>query len=390
MKPLVASACSLAGRFCKVHSVMIPTRATFVFGLCCFLSGVQLAIAAPAPPSDENVAIVNGVQISRAHLHQILEGTYDQQALPELIDAQLLEGALKERGLSVSDDEVMAELARVEAQDDSVKAIMELGGARLEVIRSQVRRNLTVQKLLTARVPAPTDAQLRAFFNRYSSYYGTPLQVRLGFLAASTKTRADQLSRALKAKPDSFDALVMEQKAKAAQDRIAGASTPDTGHFSEPSEFGPAVAKSLATAKKGQILPVQALAPTGPFLIVKVVDRKGATTPDFAKLRQIVETDYKLAQVAQSEIRKNPQNPQSLDQVIKQVIEYLGQSNPQTGQPGTKAGLRDALTTILRPASNNSLNYLREHAKITITDPSLAPKADSSEAVGNAEFNSSN
>ena len=362
--------------------------------LAAALTGCSPSTSGGASAGGDTVATVGTSSVTRTQLSQTLEGLYGDQVLPELIDTQLLNEALKAKNGAVSDDEVNAELARVEEQTPSIKTIVESGGARVDVLKNQIRRNLTSQKLLTVDIAADA-AKEKAFFDKYSSYYGTPLQVRMGLLVASTKTRADQLSRALATKPASFEALVAEQKAKVAQDRVAGASTADTGRLSEPSEFGPAVAKLLATAKKGAILPVQQLGPTGPFLIAKVIDRKEASKPDFAKLQPTVETDYKMAQVAQAEIKKNPQNPQSLDQVIKQVIAYLAQPNPQTGQPGTKATLRDALTTILRPANNNLLEKLRTGGTVTISDeaykevakayqvPTAAPGAAGNTAAGN-------
>ncbi len=332
-----------------------------------------------AAASGDALATVGSSNVTRAQLSQTLEGIYGDQVLPELIDTQLLSEAAKAKKLEVTDAEVETELARIQEQTPSVKTTLEAGGARVDVIKNQIRRNLTVQKLLTDGIASDT-AKEQAFFKTYASYYSTPLQMRLGILAASTKVRADQLARALKAKPDSFNALVDEQKAKAAQDNVAGASTADTGRLSEPTEFGPAVAKALATAKKDAILPVQKLGPTGPFLIFKVLERKDASKPDFAKLQPTIAVDYKMAQAAQAEIKKNPNNPASLEQNIKQLITYLAQPNPQTGQPGVKASLRDALTTILRPASNNLLEKLRAGGTVQISDPAYKEVAKAYQA----------
>ena len=371
--------------------------------------------AAGAGAPGDTLATVGTSNVTRAQLSQTLEGIYGERTLPELIDTQLLSEELKAKSGTVTDAEVDAELTRIEEQTPSVKKTIEAGGARVDVIKNQIRRNLTVQKLLTNGI-ATDPAKVKAFFSKFSSYYGTPVQVRVGVLAASTKVRADQITRALKAKPDSFATLVTEQKAS--KDQLAARlSTADVGQFEAPADFGPAefeplgvppqalsqiapalapISKALATAKKGQILPAQGISPKGPFLIVKVVDRKEASKPDFAKLQSIVETDYKMAQAAQVEIKKNPGNPQQLDQVVKQVITYLGQPNPQTGQPGVKAGLRDALTTILQPASNNLLEKLRTAGTVKISDPAYkevatgyqqptaAPGASGNSAAGSA------
>ena len=319
----------------------------------------------------DTVVTVGSGSVSRAQLAQALEVKYGAQELPDLIDGQLLAEDLKSKNLTVSDDEVTAELTRVQDQNPQVKTLIDEGGPRLEYIKNQVRRNLTLRKLLTNGVTADTTKE-QAFFKTYQSYYATPLQNKVGVLAASTKVRADQLARSLKTDPNSFDKLVDEQKAKATTDPVAGQSTADVGRFQTPEEFGrglpPQVVKDLTTGKKGQILPTQALAPNGPFLIIKIVDRKEASKPDFAKLQPEVETDYKLAQAALTEIKKNPKNPQKLEDNLKSVSQYLAQQSAQTGAPAPHPSLRDLLTYILAPASNNLLQTLRTNGTVTVSD----------------------
>jgi len=324
--------------------------------------------------SSDALATVGSSTITRGQLTTLLEGLAGPRVLPELIDEQLLSEALKAKGGSVSDAELSAELARLGERDPALKAAVNAGGARAEAYRLQARRSLTLQKLLTAGVDAK-DADVQAFYKKFASYYDTPAQIKLGLLVASTKTRADQLARSLATKPDSFAALVAEQKAKSATDPAAAQSSPDTGQF-QPVETpsGPPSAATkfnqlLLSAKKGQILPVQSASPQGPFLIARVIDRKEAVKADFAKIKDQVTTDYKLGQVATAEFKRSPTNPGTLEQNVKQVIGFLAQPNPQTGQPGIKATLRDALTYILQQASQRLLAGLRTNGSVQISDP---------------------
>jgi len=324
--------------------------------------------------SSDALATVGSSTITRGQLTTLLEGLAGPRVLPELIDEQLLSEALKAKGGSVSDAELSTELTRLGERDTALKAAVDAGGARAEAYRLQARRSLTFQKLLTAGIDAK-DADVQTFYKRFASYYDTPAQVKVGILLASTKTRADQLERSLAAKPDSFAALVAEQKAKGATDPAARQSTVDTGQF-QPVEApsGPPSAATkfnqlLLTAKKGQILPVQSPSPNGPFIIPRIVDRKEAVKADFAKIKDEVTTDYKLGQVAITEIKKSPSNPPTLEQNVKQVVALLAQPNPQTQQPGIKATLRDALTFILQQASQTLLAGLRTNGSVQISDP---------------------
>ncbi|RYX84112.1 peptidyl-prolyl cis-trans isomerase [bacterium] len=365
---------------------MSSRRFSLLVALCCVSSGVHSVSAAPESPSpEEPIAVVDGVAVTRATLNQTLEGIYGQQLLPQLIDNQLLENALKGRGLTVSEDEVNAEMERLLSQDPSLESAIVQGGLRVVVIRNQVRRSLVSQKLLTSRIAEPTPAQLQAFFATYVGYYSTPAKNKLGILATSTKARADQMVAALKSNPNAFAKLVEEQKGKAAADQIAGQSNVGLPTFESPEEFAisrgippqlvATTIKALTTAKKGQTLPLVALMPTGPFVIIKVVDRQEAVKPALAQIKSQVETDYKLAQAAQAELKKSPMNQQTLPNTVKQVIESMSQPNPTTGEPGTRPSLRDVFTIMLRPATNSSLAYLRSHTSLVIPDPAYAPVA---------------
>ncbi len=334
--------------------------------------------------SSDALATVGDSQITRAQLDQSLEGHYGQAGLPELIDAQLLTEALKAKKGSVSDEEINAQIARLQEREPRFKELTDAGGPRLDYIKNQLRSQLTVQKLLTDGI-AVDDTKAQAFYNKYATYYSTPTQNKLGILAASTKTRADQLSRSLAAKPDSFASLVDAQKKT--NDQLAQRlSTANVGSFETPEEFGtaefaplglppqalaqvaPALApltKLLATAKIGQVLPVTALTPRGPFLIVKVIDRKEAAKPAFASVKDEVSVDYQLAQAAQVEVKKNPANPPTFDENIKRTTEGLKTQVP----PGQRVLMRDILTYMLQPASQNLLTGLRTNNTVQISDP---------------------
>lgn len=327
------------------------------------------------------LATVDGTSVTRKELDQTLEGLYGERFLSQVIDGQVLAAELKKKNITLTDDEINKEQARVAEQDPTVKAAIEAGGSRIYVVRNQVIRNLSLRQLLIADKKGD-PAKEKAFFDKYASFYGTPAQNKLAILAATTKVRADQLNRALKAKPDSFAQLVTDQKARATTDPIAQQSTTDTGRFETPEEFATSrgippqlvapIITALAKAKKGETLPAntQAITPNGPFLIIKVIDHKDAVKPSYDAVKAQVATDYRMSQVAEEEIKKNPANPTSLEENIRRVIQALGQPNQETGSPGIKASITDALAIILTPASTAYLQKLRPTANVQISDQS--------------------
>ena len=166
----------------------------------------------------DTLATVNGTPITREQMGSFLEEQSGVQALPILIDTQLLLQAGKNAGIEVSDADIAAELEKQKKLSPQLTEELAKNPLFGRAINSQIKRNLTVQRLLTKDVKF-TDADLQKFFTTYKSYYQDPVEVKLGTLFTSTKARADVMSRALKSKSKTFAQLVAEQKKAAGHGR---------------------------------------------------------------------------------------------------------------------------------------------------------------------------
>lgn len=333
-----------------------------------------------------DIAKVGNVSVSRADLISLLETQYGEQTLPYLIDTQLLFEQLKAKNIEVTDAEIEAELTRRKAQDSTLETTLK-NANRAAFIRQQLKREIAVQKLLTQSVKAPTDAELKAFVAKYAADYDQPAKAKVGVLVTSTKARADIMDRALKAKTKTFDQLVAEQKK--VNDPAAAQSTADTGEFQPIDFLPPAVKKQFETLPKGGTsTPQQFPGPGGSpiFVIFRKSDYQPVVKPDLTKDKAIYEADYKMAQVAQVEAKKNPQNPpfeQTLTQTKASLQQQLQQQAMMSGQmtPPPPVTLRDVLTTILGPARNNLLTELRTAGTVQISDPTYAKIGESYQPV---------
>lgn len=319
---------------------------------------------------NDTLATVGGSTVTRADLVKFLEAQQGEQALPYLIDTQLIMESLKAKGIEVTDAEVEADLARRQASDPNVKALVEAGGPKLDSAKAQIKRDIAMQKLLTADVKA-TDAQVKSFFEKNRRYYDAPAKAKVGILFTSTKTRADLMARQLKDKTRTFEALVAEQKK--ANDPAAGQSTVDRGSFESLENFPPAVAAQIEKLPKGGTTSPQELnvgLPTPIYIIFKKVDVQPATKADLTKMRPQIEADYKLAEVARKTAAANPQNP-PFDETLSRTQQYLQSQNP--GGPAPQ--LRDVLSFINQTAANELLSKMRTSGTVQIGDPSYAKVA---------------
>jgi foldase protein PrsA len=317
------------------------------------------------------LATVGGSKVTRADLSSFLEAQQGEQVLPYLIDTQLIFENLKSKGLEVTDAEVTADLDRRKANDPSAAALIAAGGSKLETAKQQVKRDLAVQKLLTADIKA-TDAQIKSFFEKNRTYYDTNAKARVGLLFASTKTRADLLARQLAQKTKTFEALVEEQKK--ANDPVAGQSSADRGTFEGLENFPPNIATQITKIAKGATTTPQSLQvglPTPVYVIFKKVDFQPAKKADLTALRPQVETDYKLAEAAKKTVAQNPQNP-PFEETLKRTQQFMQSQNPTGGSPG----LREVLNYINQTSANALLTTLRTAGTVQVDDPTYAKVAE--------------
>lgn len=372
-------------------------NSTFAFaGVSCALFGLALSgcnqggggntgssiTGAPSGAATDTLATVGSAKITRENLTSFLETQGGEQALPILIDTQLVFEALKGKSLDVTEAEIDADLARRRKADPQVEALVAAGGPRLSLIRTQVKRELAIEKLLTDGIK-PTEAQVKSFFEKNRRYYDQAAKVQVGILFASTKTRADLMAQQLKAKSKTFAQLVAEQKK--VQDPIAGQSTESRPGLESLENFPPAVRGQLEKLPKDGITTPQSLQvglPTPVFVIFRKVEGQAPQKADLTKIRAEVEADYKAAEVAKKTAAKNPENP-PFDETLKRTYDSIKLGDPQT-PPNPNVTLRDTLNSINRFAANDLLQNLRTGGTVQVEDAAYAKVAVPYQAAGAA------
>lgn len=192
----------------------------------------------------------------------------------------------------VPDDEVDAAIAKLKEEhggEERFYAAVGAGPEQMAIVRRDVEVNLRVRaalEQLTASDPAPTDAQLRAYYEQHLDAYKTPEEVRASHILKAP-TRGEQREAAYQTLRDvrgqllagaDFDVLASEHSDKA-QDHI------DLGFFKrgELAEEFELVAFSMEV---GELSPVF-VSPFG-FHLVKLTERKPAVPRPLEEIREAV------------------------------------------------------------------------------------------------------
>lgn len=228
---------------------------------------------------NEAVANVNGVSITKDRLYDALVEAGGTQTLDGIIREELIDQEMNKKSLTVTDEEVTAEVAALKAsypsEDQFNMALMQAGMTEEDLSR-QMRDQVKLKKLLADKVKV-TDEEVKEIFEQNKESFATPEQVRASHILVETKEEADKIYKELQEGAD-FAAIAKEKNQDA---------TKDTGgdlDFFGRGEMDPAFEEAAFKLKKGEIS--QPVKSSFGYHIIKVTDRKEATNPTFEEKKE--------------------------------------------------------------------------------------------------------
>ena len=165
-------------------------------------------LMAPRPArSDDTVATVNGQAITEAQVLAELKARYGYIAREALIINAVIEQYAKTKGVTVTEDEINAQVARdtadAQAQGATFAQALAQQGLTLGAYRTRLRNTLLLQKTVADEV---TDEQVKALYERMPPDQEA---LKLSYIALGSKEEADKLRADLAA-----NKLTWEQAAK--------------------------------------------------------------------------------------------------------------------------------------------------------------------------------
>lgn len=234
----------------------------------------------------ENVALVNGKAITAKEFYAALEKRVGKEVLSQLIDDTLIRNAAKEAGITVTKDEIKAEIAKIK---DQLGSNFELALAQMGMVEEDlndvVEINLLVQKLVTKDVKV-TEEDLTKYFAEHKSEYDRPEQAKLALIMVNTKQEADAVYKQLNGGAD-FAELAKQKSTDAASAANGG----DLGVQTRDSVPPEMADKIFATQDGGFTEPLKA---DDGYYIFKVTDKKPFVEAKFEDVKDEVEKAVKL------------------------------------------------------------------------------------------------
>lgn len=118
---------------------------------------------------------VNNQPIFRYEVVRELERQAGDQVLDDLVNKKLLSQEADRRGVSVTEEDVQAELdsviASFEGQGMTLEAALEQFGLTMDSLRDNVRLQLTIEKMMSDSMQEITDEEAMTYFEENSAFF---------------------------------------------------------------------------------------------------------------------------------------------------------------------------------------------------------------------------
>jgi len=162
---------------------------------------------------DQTVATVNGTPILERDLQTTMQSLASEQfksrledlseeaaaelkqaALERLIARELIYQAALEQGVVAADEEIEAEIARIQRQMGNPQDFwkrLESGGMDQASFLRMVRKDVTVERMnagLLEKIPDPDEQDIRDFFSRHADQVKSPVTARIRHLLLPCET----------------------------------------------------------------------------------------------------------------------------------------------------------------------------------------------------------
>jgi parvulin-like peptidyl-prolyl isomerase len=215
-------------------------------------------------PQHDVMAIVNGKDISRQDLMDACVRRYGEDVLESLVNKKLIAGYCAKRGVTVTNDEITAEIDRMAARfqlgrEQWLEMLQkERGVTPQEYARDIIWPTLALRKLAAAKLQPTQEDVDRA----YEQEFGEMVRARL--IAVSDQAKAKSLHAELAKDPTSFPRVAIEHSEDVGSASMGGLIQDIRHHVGDPT-----IEAAAFALRPGQISPILSISGGQQFVILK-------------------------------------------------------------------------------------------------------------------------
>lgn len=226
------------------------------------------------------IAMVNGERITRKAFLDKLESQAGMQILQEMINDTLVAQEAKKAGVSVTEERLEEEMAKVKANlGDQYEYVLNMYGMTEASLRSTLKANLLAYEISTKDVEV-TDEQIKKDYDENPSYYKEPAQVKASHILVRTKEEAKAVLDELKKGAD-FAQLAKTKSIDPGSAELGG----DLGYFSS-GQMTEAFEKAAFALSVGQLSGV--VESEYGYHVILCTDKKVEKMPTLEEARETI------------------------------------------------------------------------------------------------------
>ena len=327
-------------------------------------------LASPGRPTHDVMAIVNGQDISRQRLAQACVERHGKEVLESLVNKRLIMHHCQNRQISVSRQEIDAEIERMAkrfklSREHWLELLERERGIKAEEYSRDVLWPTLALRKLAAKDLTVGEEELQ---KAYETQYGASVRARL--MLVGNQQLAQQLHQQLTAQPQEFARLAMQHSEDVNSASIGGLIQPIRRHVGEP-----AIERAAFNLQPGQIsapIPLE-----DKFVILKCEGTEPAREMDREQARdELTESirESKLRDVAsglfaklqETAVIQNVLNNPQLQQSMPGVVATVNGEKITTQELGQECLLRHGQDVLETEISHLLLEQALKGANATV------------------------
>ncbi len=145
------------------------------------------------------VASVNGENITKNELYELMVKQNGKQALDSLISQKVIELEAKKQKITVSDEDIQKEMEtyyETYGGEEAFVQTLQMSGYSLEDVKKELALNIKINKLLEPRIKI-TEEELKTYFEANKEQFAQQKQVKASHILVETEEKANEIKKKL-------------------------------------------------------------------------------------------------------------------------------------------------------------------------------------------------
>lgn len=190
---------------------MFSCLALFLLLLLLLMTAFMNGRESNKKPVQETIAIVNGIEIEKKRLYDMLMDTGGKQALEKVIVDELIAQEASKHKITVTEADIDRQLDILKREYDSpeeYRVKLAEDGFTDRSMRAQIHSQLLLRRLLSDKTDV-TDADVRNYYDQNKALWSEPEAIRVSHILVQSKEQAEEISAKLK-KGEDFAKLAVQ------------------------------------------------------------------------------------------------------------------------------------------------------------------------------------